>query len=137
MLAWKENESIDFDFTSCQLQDEVRSSDEAYIKSRVRERLNMAGTYALLIGGDTRYKHKYVLWEAEVALEKESRIIGINLDGSRSVTDECPSVIRDIGAMFVPFSPAIVAYALENYEMHEDRNWHYKDEIYRQLRYDV
>ena len=33
MLAWKENENIDFDFVNCQLQNEINSEDEAYIKS--------------------------------------------------------------------------------------------------------
>jgi hypothetical protein len=38
------------------------------------------------------------------------------------------SGIADIGAIFVPFSPQIVAYAIENYQMHDDNdNYHYKD----------
>jgi hypothetical protein len=40
MLAWKEHEHIDFDFTNCQLQDEINSEDEAYIKTKVRRLLN-------------------------------------------------------------------------------------------------
>ena len=38
-----------------------------------------------------------------------------------------------IGAIFVPFSPKIVAYALENYQMHENDDYHYKDKVYKQL----
>jgi hypothetical protein len=30
----------------------------------------MAGKYVMLIGEDTKSKHKYVRWEAEVAIEK-------------------------------------------------------------------
>ena len=79
-------------------------------------------------------KHKYVRWEMEVAREKGCRIIGINLDGSRRVVDAtCPPIIRNIGAIFVPFSPKIVAYALENYQMHENDDYHYKDKVYKQL----
>ena len=89
---------------------------------------------AVLIGQDTRSKHKYVRWEMEVAREKGCRIIGINLDGSRRVVDAtCPPIIRNIGAIFVPFSPKIVAYALENYQMHENDDYHYKDKVYKQL----
>lgn len=136
MLAWKENERIDFNFTNCQLGSEIDSENEAYIKRKCRERLDMAGTLAVLIGQDTRSKHKYVRWEMEVALEKQCRIIGINIDKSRRVVDAtCPPIIRNIGAMFVPFSPAIVAYALEHYKMHKDDDYHYKDEIYQQLGY--
>jgi hypothetical protein len=136
MLAWKAHEHIDFDFTNCQLDGEVNSQDEAYIKRKCRERIGMAGTFAVLIGRDTRTKHKYVRWEMEVALEKECRIIGINLDGSRRMVDAtCPPIIKNIGAVFVPFSPKIVAYALENYKMHPNDDYHYKDGIYIQLGY--
>ena len=138
MLAWKEHDHIDFDFTNCQLQDEINSEDEAYIKAKVRQRIKMASKYALLIGQDTRYKYKYVRWEAEVAIEKECTIIGVNLDMSRQMAkSKCPPVILDIGAIFVPFSPKIIAYALEHYEMDDKGNYHYKDEIYRKLGYDV
>jgi hypothetical protein len=137
MQAWKANKHIDFNFANCQLQTEINSENEAYIKRKCRERINLAGKYVLLIGQDTKSRHKYVRWEAEVALEKGCTIIGVNLDGSRSmVRDICPPIIRDIGAIFVPFSPAIVAYAIQNYEMHNDNdNYHYKDHVYTDLGY--
>jgi hypothetical protein len=137
MLAWKANQHIDFNFANCQLSTEVHSDNEQYIKRKCRERINLAGKYVLLIGQDTKSKHKYVRWEAEVAIEKGCTIIGVNLDKSRSmVRDTCPPIIRDIGAIFVPFSPKIVAYAIENYNMHNDNdNYHYKDHIYTSLGY--
>jgi hypothetical protein len=135
MLAWKAHEHIDFDFTDCQLQSEIRSEDEAYIKSKCRERINMAGTYILLIGTDTRSKHKYVRWEAEVAIEKKCRIIGVNLDKSRQMVQEtCPPIIRDIGSLFVAYSPKIIAYALEHFKMGEKgKNYYYPDSVYAKL----
>lgn len=136
MQAWKENQHIDFNFADCQLDKEINSENELYIKSKCRERIGMAGTFLVLIGQDTRSKHKYVRWEMEVAKEKGCRIIGVNLDGSRQMIDAtCPPIIKDIGALFVPFSPKIVAYALENFKMHDKGNWHYKDEVYKQLGY--
>ena len=137
MLAWKANKHIDFNFADCQLNGEVNSENEAYIKRKCRERINMAGKYVMLIGEGTKSKHKYVRWEAEVAIEKDCTIIGVNLDGSRKmVQSTCPPIIRDIGAIFVPFSPQIVAYAIENYQMHEDNdNYHYKDHVYKNLGY--
>lgn len=138
MQAWKQNQRIDFNFTDCQLPDTVRSDDEAYVKRRLRERIDMAGTYAMLIGEDTRLQRKFVPWEAEVAIEKGCTLIGIDLDGARAIVDNrCPAVLKDVGAIFVPFSPQIVAYALEHYKGNRDQNWRYKDEIYRQLGYDV
>lgn len=134
MQAWKSHEHIDFDFTDCQLASEINSENENYIKRKCRDRINMASKYLLLIGEDTRHKYKYVRWEAEVAKEKGCTIIGVNLDGGRRINEStCPPVIRDIGTLFVPFSPKIIAYALEHYEMHPDNNYHYPDEVYRKL----
>jgi MTH538 TIR-like domain (DUF1863) len=133
MLAWKANEKIDFDFADCQLQKEINSEDEAYIKRKCRARINMAGTYILLIGEDTRSKHKYVRWEAEVALEKQCRIIGMNLNKARTVDERCPPILKNTGSIFVPYSPRIVAHAIEEYEQRDSGDWHYKDEVYRDL----
>jgi hypothetical protein len=136
MQAWKANEHIDFNFTDCQLGSEINSENEAYIKSKCRERINIVGTFAVLIGQDTKSKHKYVRWEMEVAIEKKCRIIGINLDGSKRVVNStCPPIIRNIGAIFVPFSPKIIAYALEKYKMQPNDDFHYKDEVYASLGY--
>ncbi|GLI21191.1 hypothetical protein GGQ86_001377 [Xanthobacter flavus] len=136
MLAWKEHEHIDFNFANCQLEKEINSDNEAYIKGKCRERIQLAGTFAVLIGQDTRSKHKYVRWEMEVAIEKKCRIIGINLDGSRRVVDAtCPPIIRNIGAIFVPFSPKIVAYALADFKMKESGDWYYEDAVYKKLGY--
>lgn len=136
MRAWKENKHIDFNFADCQLSDEIASENEHYIKRKCRERINMAGKYILLIGEDTRSKHKYVRWEAEVALEKRCTIIGVNLNGSRQLdVSKCPPIIKDTGAIFVPFSPYIIAYALEHYQMNTAGDYYYKDSVYKQLGY--
>lgn len=136
MKAWKVSEHIDFNFTDCQLGSEINSENETYVKNKCRERINMAGTFAVLIGQDTRSKHKYVRWEIDVAIEKKCRIIGINIDGSKRVVDcTCPPIIRNIGAIFVPFSQKIIAHALDDYQMHPNDDYHYKDEVYRQLGY--
>lgn len=136
MKAWKQNNNIDFDFTDCQLHNDVNSNNEDYVKGRCRERINMAGKFIQLIGEDTRYKYKYVRWEAEVAIEKGCTIIGVNLDGSREIVEKtCPPIIRDVGAIFIPFSPYIIKYTLENYKMHEDSNYLYKEKVYKELGY--
>ena len=134
MQAWKQNEHIGFNFTDCQLSHEINSDNELYVKALVRKRINMAGKYVMLIGHDTRHKYKYVRWEAEVAVEKKCTIIGVNIDGSRAINvDICPPIIRDIGAIFVPFSSKILAYAIQNYQMGSSGNYHYKDYVYQQL----
>lgn len=137
MQAWKANENMDFNFANCQLQAELQSENEVYIKRKCRERINMSGIYVMLIGNDTKSKHKYVRWEAEVAIEKGCTIIGVNLDGSKTMNrDTCPPIIRDIGAIFVPFSSNIISYAIQNYAMQKDKdNYHYKEQIYKSLGY--
>jgi len=136
MQAWKKNININFDFTDCQLYDDINSEDEIYIKSKCRQRINMAGKFIQLIGENTRYKYKFVRWEAEVAIEKGCTIIGVNLDGSRKIVESTsPPIIKNIGAIFVPFSPYIIQYALEHYKMHDSDNYHYKDEVYKNLAY--
>jgi hypothetical protein len=102
MCNWKAHEKINFDFCDCQLDTAINSGNEAYIKSRCRDRLQMAGTYALLIGSDTFYKEKFVLWEAEVAIEKKCRLIGVNLDKWRVLNPaRCPSMFQSVDAVFV------------------------------------
>ena len=138
MCAWKNNSKIDFNFADCQLSQELNSENEVYIKKKCRDRINMAGTFISLIGQDTKSKHKYVRWELEVALEKDCRIIGVNLDGSRRMNpNTCPKIIQDVGAIFVPFSPQIIAYALENYQMNNNGNWYYNDFVYQNLGYKI
>jgi hypothetical protein len=136
MLAWRAHEHIDFNFCDCQLQSEIRSEDEGYIKSKCRARINMAGTFIQIIGDDTRYKHKYVRWEAEVALERKCRIIGVNVDAWRFINEvNCPPILRNVGALFVPFSPQIIAHALQDAVRKESDNWFYPDLVYTRLGY--
>jgi len=52
MLAWKQNEHIDFNFADCQLEQEIDSDNESYIKRKCRERINLAGSFISLIGTD-------------------------------------------------------------------------------------
>ncbi len=51
------------------------------------------------------------------------------------VEKTCPPVIRNIGTLFVPFSPKIIKYAIENYKMHDSGNYNDKDVVYKQLGY--
>lgn len=134
MKAWKNNLNVDFNFTDFQLKNKLNSTNETYIKGKCRERIDMSGTYILLIGENTKHKHKYVRWEAEVAIEKGCKIIAVNLDKSRKYNSyTCPPIINNIGAIFVPFSASIINYAINNYEMKESDNYFYKDSVYKEL----
>lgn len=137
MKAWKVNTRFDFNFADFQIEKAINSENEEYIKSLIRKRINMSGTFISLIGADTKNKHKFVRWEMEVALEKKCRIIGVNLNGSRVFDDLlCPPILKDKGAIFLPFSPTIIAYALENFQKEEESNWYYGDNVYKELGYE-
>jgi MTH538 TIR-like domain (DUF1863) len=140
MCAWKANEHIDFDFADFQLEQAIASEDEYYIKRVCRNKIRRAETYALLIGRDTCTKTKYVRWEVEVAIEKGCRLIGVNLNHSRFKDAFCPWFFMDKGALFVPFSPCIVAKALEPWKRNprmsgQTDNWSFNDNFYTSLGY--
>lgn len=137
MKAWKANTKFDFNFADFQIEKAINSENEEYIKSLIRKRINMSGTFISLIGADTKSKHKFVRWEMEVALEKNCRIIGVNLNGSRNFDNvRCPPILKNKGVIFLPFSPNIIAYALENFQKKEEGNLVYKDSVYRELGYE-
>ena len=138
MLAWRGQEGIDFCFTDCHMDEESVREDENCVKARARKMIGAAEKYILLIGEDTWYRYKYVHWEAEVAIEKSCTIIGVNLNGARQVVErKCPKEIMGIGAIFIPFSPRILAYALVNFRKREQGNWHFQGEVYQQLGYQI
>lgn len=134
MKAWKNHEHIDFDFIDLQLDTGINSDNEDYIKRLLREKITSAGTFIQLIGSDTKSKHKYVRWEAEVAIEKNCRLIGVNLNKLMQIDyNLTPPILKDKGAMFVPFNAKIIKYALENFNKEADQNWHYKKSVYDNL----
>ena len=60
----------------------------------------------------------------------------VNLDGWRfSNPKTCPRIFRDVGALFVPFAPAIVAEALKTWNRTNPPkgDWHFNDDTYRRL----
>jgi hypothetical protein len=139
MQGWNAHENIDVDFADCQLDSAIDSENEEYIKGICREHLQRAGTFVQLIGEDTARKYKYVRWEAEVAIEKECRIIAVNLDGWWDLNPStCPPILQNVGAMFVPFSPAIVGYALKSFErLGTAPYFYYLEGVYKSLGYDI
>lgn len=136
MLGWSDAEYADVSFSNCKLTEALDPEDEGQIKQKCREHLNAVDTFVILIGKDTRYKHKYVCWELEVAIEKGCRIIAVNLDNARTMVEHtCPSLLISAGAIFVPFSAKIVLYAIENFSKMATKNYYYGDDIYKKLGY--
>jgi hypothetical protein len=73
---------------------------------------NQGRPYQRLCLGD------WIAIPAGAEIEKNCTSIGVNLDKSRSrVYEKCSPSRNDIGAVFVPFSPKIIAYALKHATM--------------------
>jgi hypothetical protein len=136
MQNWKAEEGINFDFCDCLVQDGTDA--ESAMRRKFLERLETVHTYIVLIGTDTSFKDSHVRWQTEAALVKQRRILVVNLDGWRRLNSQtCPSVLQNIGATFIPYSPQIVAYALGNAKRETTGNWEFPDEIYTQLGYSL
>lgn len=134
MKAWKENENIDFDFIDMQLETPIDSENEEYIKSKLRKKITNSGTFIQLIGQNTKSKHKYVRWEAEVAIEKNCRLIAVNLNGKRVMDDNLtPPILKNKGVVFVSFQAKIIKYALDNFSKRDEKNWNYPEKVYTDL----
>lgn len=134
MKAWKENENIDFEFIDMQLENSINSNNESYIKAILRKKITNSGTFIQLIGENTKHKHKYVKWEAEVAIEKNCRLIGVNLNNLRCIDDSLtPPILKNKGAIFISFNAKIIKYTLDNYKANKDQNWCWKDYVYNDL----
>ena len=134
MKAWKYNKNMDFDFIDLQIDREINSENEQYIKSILRDKITRSGTCIQMIGDNTKSKHKYVRWEAEVAIEKNCRLICVNINGDRQMNSSLtPPILKNKGAIFVSFNASIIQYALDNFQKKEDDNWRYKNSVYDEL----
>lgn len=143
MCAWKQNDSTNFNFYDAHDLNEARdSSTEITIKNRLSERLANAYVLVSLIGQHTRYLRKFVRWELEQAIKRSLPIIGVNLNGRRSMDSYCcPPIIRDELAIHISFNVAIMQYALEHWpeehQHHRRKNesgpFYYKDGVYKKL----
>jgi hypothetical protein len=136
MCAWKAHQHIDFDFADFQLDEAINSENPSYIKSVCRAKIRRADTFVLLIGSDTWQKTVFVKAESEVAIEKGCRLIGVNLNNCRLKDTWCPDFFANKGAIFVPFSPRIVARALTR-ERKAEGDWYFEDHVYTHLGYNL
>jgi hypothetical protein len=139
MCAWKAHEHIDFNFADFQLNDAIDSRNEQYIKRVCSSKIRLSDTYVLLIGQDTSARTTYVKWEVEVAMQTGCRLIGVNLNNSRSRDRLCPPFFANRGALFVPYSPRIIAKALEPWQHspRQSQDWHFEDSVYSALGYQL
>ena len=143
MQAWHQNDRSPFVFYNAHDLNTARDSSlEASIKRQLRERLLNSSVFVVLIGANTRYLTKFVRWEMEQAVELRLPIVGVNLNGMRQQDQErCPPIIRDVLAVYVSFSAAIMQHALERWPADAQRlraegksgPYYYNESVYRTL----
>lgn len=142
MTAWKANDGFSLNFHNAHDLNTARdSSQEESIKRQLRERFANSKVLIVLIGEYTRHLTKFVKWELEVALKLGLPIIGVNLNGSRTIDDRCPPTIKNELVMYVPFKHNIIEFALDNWpsEFSQVRNqgkhgdFYYVQNVYTRL----
>jgi len=139
MTAWKADDGNTFNFNNAHDINTARdSSSEESIKKQLRERFANSKLLIVLIGENTKYLHRFVRWEMEVALKLQLPIIGVNLNGSRKKDERCPPIIRDELAIYTSFNQKIIEHAMGNWPSQFVRlqgegasgSYHYSDSVY-------
>jgi hypothetical protein len=119
MLMWKANDNIDFNFYNAHDLNYARdSSHEESIKRQLRERMQNAKHFILLVGESTRYLTKFVKWEVEYARKLDLPMIVSNLNGTRDYdASRCPSWVVDTetSTVHIAFGKDIIKHALDNF----------------------
>jgi len=142
MTAWAENEKLSLNFHNAHDLNTARdSSQEASIKAQLRERFENSKLFIVLIGEKTKLLTKFVKWEIETAIRLDLPIIGVNLNGSRSKDEMCPTAMRDTLAVYVPFKEKVVSHAAVHWPADHEKYrkdgksgaFHYNDAYYKGL----
>jgi hypothetical protein len=118
MKGWKTNDRVDFDFEDAHDLDEMtsRAQNEAYVKSKLKERMRSSEALVVIVGEKTKNLYKFVRWEIELAIELRLAIIVANLNNKTQLDpDLCPAILRDACAAHVPFKKEAIKYALSNW----------------------
>lgn len=152
MLAWKENEKIDFNFYDAHdLNTALDTSKPETIKQRLRERLANAKQIILLIGDVTKTKaaksDSFIHYEVEVIQKLDLPIIFANLNQSRkSESNRIPTLLGSpLYTISTSFQPKIIKYALDEFPSYFENNktanddkiksgpYYYKESVYEKL----
>jgi len=143
LQMWKENKDIDFDFYNAHdLNVSKDTSLTESIKKQLRERFDNSKLFMILVGKNTKWNRKFIPWEIEQALNHNLPVIVVNINGSRQKDDNrCPTILRDVLAIHIPFKASIIQYAFEQWPLShailksigDIGAYIYEDEIYKNL----
>jgi hypothetical protein len=118
MRGWSANKRIDFELLDAHDLDNMtdRARGEAYVKTKLRERMSRSTAVVVLVGESTKFLHKYVRWEIELAIELGLPLVAVNLNKSRGLDHgRCPAILRNTCAVHVPFKLGAIKHALDEW----------------------
>ncbi|HBB96888.1 MAG TPA: hypothetical protein DC054_16030 [Blastocatellia bacterium] len=111
----KHNKNVDVDFVGRHLLDPVNSTNEQYIKSRIKEMMHGTSVTVVLVGRET-CDSQWVQWEIDQSLAKDhpNGIMAIRLEDAR-LPESCPvsDALRDAGAEIIDWDAHTFADAIE------------------------
>jgi hypothetical protein len=88
------NKNSDLEFSDYSLKEPFDSTNAAYIRSGIRERIKAAAVTICLIG-ETTYTSKWVDWEVRTSDEEGNKVFGVRLHSSAS-KDPTPKALTDL-----------------------------------------
>jgi len=114
LLQWAKN--VDVEFVGRHLLEPVNSTNEEYIKSKIREQLKGTSVTVVLIGDDSK-NSDFQPYEIEKSLEKENPngILAIKLDKSVDLPpdSELGTLLRNCGAEIIEWEPGNFGAAID------------------------
>lgn len=105
------NPEYDLEFYDESLSVPIDSANAAYIKLKIREKINRTSVTVCLISERT-YLSDWVDWELEESDKKKNTIIAMALKGVERAT--VPKLIRDKGLTFHSWSPEYLNVLIRN-----------------------
>lgn len=90
------NKNTDLAFDDYSVKEPINSSNAAYIKTKIAEKINAASVTICLIG-ETTATSAWVDWELRKADELGKKVFGVRLH-SDAAKDKTPKALTDLGA---------------------------------------
>jgi len=103
------NPNLPIDFSDVSVRVAINSSEAAYLKRAISEKINRCSVLVCLIGNGTAWR-EWVEWELETALELGKGVCGVRLKGSRG---QAPNLLRQIGAPVAGWDQSEIVAAIE------------------------
>ncbi len=121
MQTWNENDNFDFNFYDACYSDESCSEDAEEMERMVSKKMIDAQVLVVLIGEKTKYLHKYIKYEIQLAIDADLPIIAVNLNGKDKIDEErCPIMIDKALSLHIAFGEKELRTALEKWPSYHE-----------------